>query len=226
MAEADRNDTPEWRTLHEYAEQIAGSAEDLKPIAREIACDRFRRAEVEYRYRDAADRLHENDLSDDFRREMLIDVDAGTATRPGKVIPAPPHPADHLVIWGIPEQTRPYPGWPRPPDWPRERKLPDERYHGIEVKALVRRVKAAPSIEPATSTEKLLGEEWVSKVYKREADRLLTMSITEASRDLAHKSETAVDCRRPLKPRYIEALLRKLGGFPKALRNSPKQRPK
>jgi hypothetical protein len=219
MAEAGRNDTPEWRTLQEYAEQIAGSAEDLKPIAREIACDRFRRAEVDYRYRDAEDRLHENDLSDDFRREMLIDVDAGTATRPGKVIPAPPHPADDLVIWGISEQTRPYPGWPRPPDWPRERKLPDERYHGIEVKALVRRVKAAPSIEPATSAEKLSGKEWVPKAYKREADKLRGKLITDAARDLAEISETAVDCKKPLRPRYVENLLREEGIFPKKPRS-------
>jgi len=219
MAEADRNDTPEWRTLQEYAEQIAGSAEDLKPIAREIACDRFRRAEVEYRCRDAEDRLHENDLSDDFRREMLIDVDAGTATRPGKVIPAPPHPADHVVIWGIPEQTRPYPGWPRPPDWPRERKLPDEKYHSIEVKALVRRVKAAPSIEPATSAEKLSGKEWVPKAYKREADKLRGKLITHAARHLAEISETAVDCKKPLRRRYVENLLREEGIFPKKPRS-------
>ena len=52
------------------------------------------------------------------------------------------------------------------------------------------------------------------------------MIITYASHALAKELETAPDCAKPLKARYIEKLLRDLDVWPKARRNTSKQRPK
>jgi hypothetical protein len=79
---------------------------------------------------------------------------------------------------------------------------------------------------PSLPVDKLSGKEWVPIAFGRRRDELHVMKITPAARSLATESETASDCAKPLKARYIEKLLRELGSFPKARRNPPKQRPK
>ena len=73
----------------------------------------------------------------------------------------------------------------------------------------------------APAVRKLYGKEWVPEAYKRRPDKLLAMGITGASNALAEESETAPDCAKPLKARYIEKLLRDLGTFEKADRGLP-----
>jgi hypothetical protein len=73
---------------------------------------------------------------------------------------------------------------------------------------------------------RLSGKKWVPIAYARKPNELLAMTITDASHVLAEQSETASDCAKPLKARYIEKLLRELGSFPLAHRNPLKQRPK
>jgi hypothetical protein len=83
-----------------------------------------------------------------------------------------------------------------------------------------------PSNSPVAEVTKLSGKQWVAATYERTPKELLAMGITGASEALAKKSETALDCAKPLTARYIEKLLRDLNTFPKAYRGSLKQRPK
>jgi hypothetical protein len=69
-----------------------------------------------------------------------------------------------------------------------------------------------PQSQPAP---KLSGKQWVPIARKRWSDELRGMTITEASRVLAEKSETAPDCAKPLKADYIENELRRLHIWPK-----------
>jgi hypothetical protein len=79
---------------------------------------------------------------------------------------------------------------------------------------------------PVAPIKKLSGKVWVPIAYARRPSELLAMGITGASRALAETSNTALDCAKPLKARYIETQLRELGTFPKARRNSFKHRSK
>jgi hypothetical protein len=82
---------------------------------------------------------------------------------------------------------------------------------------IAERVRRLPNALP--------GKVWVSDAFERRRDELLGMKyITDASKALAKESETAPDCEKRLEERYIEKLLRELGVFPKAYRNSPKKR--
>ena len=74
----------------------------------------------------------------------------------------------------------------------------------------------------AAPPQKLSGTAWVPIAFDRRRGELRAMSITDASRALAHESKTAPDCAKPLKARYIEKLLRDLNVWPKARRNSSK----
>src|SRR5262245_43887066 len=79
---------------------------------------------------------------------------------------------------------------------------------------------------PAPPVKNLPGKAWVPVAYARRPDALLAMGITGASIALAEESKTALDCAKPLTVGYIKNRLRELEVFPKARRNSPKQRPK
>jgi hypothetical protein len=78
----------------------------------------------------------------------------------------------------------------------------------------------------AAPPQKLSGTAWVPIAFDRRRGELLAMTITNASGVLAEESKTASDCAKPLQPRYIEKLLRDRNFWPKARRNSSKQRPK
>jgi hypothetical protein len=79
---------------------------------------------------------------------------------------------------------------------------------------------------PVAPVPRLSGKKWVPIAFDRRRDELLAMNITDASLVLEKESETAPDCAKPVKHRYIEKLLRDLSVWPKACRNSSKQRPK
>jgi hypothetical protein len=85
---------------------------------------------------------------------------------------------------------------------------------------------ATDSPGAAAPPQKLSGKAWVPIAFDRRRGELRAMSITDASGALAHESKAAPDCAKQLKPRYIEKLLRGLDVWPKARRNSSKQRPK
>jgi hypothetical protein len=91
---------------------------------------------------------------------------------------------------------------------------------------LVSRTEYLHSPGAAAPPQRLSGTAWVPIAFDRRRGELRAMSITDASRALAHESKTAPDCAKPLKARYIEKLLRDLDVWPKARRSSLKQRPK
>jgi hypothetical protein len=81
MAEADTENTVQWVSLHEASRRVAErSAPDQKPLAAYLVALKFKNGEYPYRYRDRG-ALHENDLSADVLRELVIDVAASTATQ-------------------------------------------------------------------------------------------------------------------------------------------------
>jgi hypothetical protein len=80
---------------------------------------------------------------------------------------------------------------------------------------------------PTAPVRKLSRQKWVAAAYARRPDALRAMGITAASIELIRESQNAPDCAKPFdKPRYAEKLLRGLGVFPKARRNSLKRRKK
>lgn len=79
--------------------------------------------------------------------------------------------------------------------------------------------------EPAPVRKKLTGKEWIAAELER-APELRALSITDAARRLAKKSETARNCAKRLSEGRCINLLRDCFDWPKKPRNSPKQRPK
>jgi hypothetical protein len=77
--------------------------------------------------------------------------------------------------------------------------------------------------EPAPVRKKLTGKEWIAAELERSPE-LRAMSITDAARRLAKKSETARNCAKPLSGGRCINLLRDVFGWPKKPRNSPRQR--
>jgi hypothetical protein len=91
MAAADHDDTSaqcEWVSPREYVKRIAKDPAAETEAEYSVA-ERFRRGELPYRYRDANGALRHDDLSDDFRREAVIDFATTTATRPARTIRGP-----------------------------------------------------------------------------------------------------------------------------------------
>jgi hypothetical protein len=152
MAEADHDDTSsqhEWVSPREYVKRIARDPAAETEAEYSIA-ERFRRGEIPHCYRDGNGALRYNDLSDDFRREAVIDFATATATRPARII-REPNPALPYVRgdarpqpqWiGHPLSRRDWDPFSRPDYIPRE--LPAETI--TELKFLVLR---APAVEPA-----------------------------------------------------------------------------
>jgi hypothetical protein len=91
--------------------------------------------ELRYRYRLSADGPFCSDALVDFWLEIPqpIDRTARSITRRAKLVKAPPHSSDHVIV----SRIGPYPGWPRPLDWPRDRTIPPLTIYDVEVFAPV-----------------------------------------------------------------------------------------
>ena len=91
MAEADHDDTSsqcEWVSPCQNIKRIAGDPAAETEAEYSVA-EGFRRGNLHYRYRADNGELHHDDLSDDFRREAVIDFATATATRPGRIVSDP-----------------------------------------------------------------------------------------------------------------------------------------
>ena len=164
MAEADHDDTSsqcEWVSPREYIKRIAGDPAAETEAEYSIA-ERFRRGNLPYRYRAGNGELHHNDLSDDFRREAVIDFATATATRPGRIVrdPNPDFPYVRGNFTPKPQWvghafSRDFDPFSRPDFIGRE--LPAEAI--TELKFLVSRV---PTVEPAGKSDPLDAKDWLS----------------------------------------------------------------
>ena len=244
MAEADHDYTSsqfEWVSPREYIKRIAGDPAAETEAEYSIA-EGFRRGNLHYRYRAGNGELHHDDLSDDFRREAVIDFATATATRPGRIVRDPnpdlPYVRGNFTPkpqWVGDAFSRDYDPFLRPEFIDRE--LPAEAI--TELNFLVSRV---PTVEPAGKSDpldakdwltvevdapaprpRLTGKEWVSVALKRRAEELgpRVMNITDAGRALSNESKTAPDCAKPLSAGHCINLLRNLDVWPKKSRNSP-----
>ena len=230
---------------------MAGAARSVKRIAGDPAAEteaeysiaeRFRRDNLPYRYRAGNGELHHNDLSDDFRREAVIDFATATATRPGRIVRDPnpdlPYVRGNFTPkpqWVGHAFSRDFDPFSRPDFIGRE--LPAEAI--TELQFLVSRV---PTVEPAGKSDpldakdwlsvevdapaprpKLTGKEWVPVAYKRRATELgpHVRDITAAGHVLSDESKTAPDCAKPLSAGHCINLLRGLNVWPKKRRRSP-----
>ena len=228
-------------TPHEYVKRIARDPAAETEAEHSIA-ERFRRGKLHYRYRGSNGELHHNDLSDDFRREAVIDFATATATRPARTIrePNPDLPYVRANFTPKPQWvgdafSRDFDPLSRPDFIDRE--LPAEAI--TELKFLVSRV---PTVEPAGKSDpldakdwlsvevdapaprpRLTGKEWVYVAFKRRAQDLgpHVMNITDAGRALSNESKTAPDCAKSLSVGTCINLLRGLNAWPKKRRRSP-----
>jgi hypothetical protein len=167
--------------------------------------------EIPYRYRKSEGGAWCDDRPERPWVEVEIDRAAGTVRWPQKVIPAPPHPSDHVIVSGV---TPLYPGWPRPLDWPRERIFPALTLYDVEVLVPADAIPADTSPEPACAKFST-GKEWIVAAVERYEDELRNLKgITEVSNYLAVKSQTDSDCPHPLKPRSIQNELRDMKLWP------------
>ena len=68
-----------------------------------------------------------------------------------------------------------------------------------------------PGGDASARLKKLAGKEWVKVAYDRKRERFIRddTNITDAAKDLAKKSETAADCKKPMVWGYVKSLLRK-----------------
>jgi hypothetical protein len=91
MAEPDRDYTSsqcERVSPREYIKRIAGDPAAETEAEYSVA-EQFRCGNLPYCYRAGDGELHYNDLSDDFRREAVIDFATATATRPARIVRKP-----------------------------------------------------------------------------------------------------------------------------------------
>jgi hypothetical protein len=185
MAEADHDDTSsqcEWVSPREYVKRIARDLAAETEAEYSIA-ERFRRGKLRYCYRAGNGELHHDDLSDDFRREAVINFATATATRPGRTI-REPNP-DLPYVRG---NLRPQPQWFGHPilqrDWDPfsrpdhiDREFPAETI--TELKFLVPR---APTVEPAAQKAPLPGRPSSASLVLKEAERRLRTGDIPAAR--------------------------------------------
>jgi hypothetical protein len=158
MAEANRDDTSaqgEWVSPREYARRIARD-----PAAEtEAECavtERFWRGD-RYRYRASDGVLHYDDLSDDFRREAVIDFAAATATRPARTIPEP-NPDLPLVRGDL----KPQPQWISHPDPFSRPHYIDREFPAETITELRFLVPRAPAVKRAVKSGPLDTKAWLS----------------------------------------------------------------
>jgi len=179
MAEADHDDTSsqyEWVSPREYVRRIARDPA-AETEAEYSITEQFRRGKIPYCYRAGNGTLHHDDLSDDFRREAVIDFATATATRPARTI-REPNPALPYVRGNF----TPRPQWVGHPllqrDWDPfsrpdhiDREFPAETI--TELKFLVPR---APTVAPSAQKAPRRGRPSSAPLVLEEAERRLRSS--------------------------------------------------
>jgi hypothetical protein len=221
MAEADHDDTSsqcEWVSPREYVKRIARDLAAETEAEYSIA-ERFRRGKLRYCYRAGNGELHHDDLSEDFRREAVINFATATATRPGRTI-REPNP-DLPYVRG---NLRPQPQWVGDPFLRRDfdpfsrPEYIDQELPAETITELKFPVPRTPTGEPAAKSDPLSVKDWLfAEVARRKEAGSIPATATLIAKQLADQMVVDVQagkCRKAISANSIRARLYDLGLWP------------